>query len=138
MAQVERRGNGRLQLLYAEWPTQEALHSSNRSIRQLDVPHTSCPLSHPPAAAEQLGITPSNPITQQTPPRLHAWNPTTLPRGHASFYYSHLKDLLADQKRCESLIKEDLGLYVDFSRQRMTQETIKVRHACDLRPACLI
>jgi glucose-6-phosphate isomerase len=39
----------------------------------------------------------------------------------------HLKDLLADQARCEALTKEDLGLYIDFSRQRATQDTIKVR-----------
>ena len=48
----------------------------------------------------------------------------------------HLKDLLADQKRCEALIKEDLGLYIDFSRQRMTPETTKARRApCDRRRA---
>jgi hypothetical protein len=40
---------------------------------------------------------------------------------------SHLKDLMSDQVRIESLIKEDLGLYIDFSRQRMTQDTLKVR-----------
>jgi len=33
---------------------------------------------------------------------------------------------MSDQVRIESLIKEDLGLYIDFSRQRMTQETLKV------------
>jgi hypothetical protein len=42
---------------------------------------------------------------------------------------SHLKDLLADQARCEALTKEDLGLYIDFSRQRATQDTIKVRQS---------
>ncbi|GBF92522.1 cytosolic phosphoglucose isomerase, partial [Raphidocelis subcapitata] len=39
---------------------------------------------------------------------------------------THLRDLLLDQKRCEALIKEDLGLYIDFSRQRMTLETVKL------------
>jgi hypothetical protein len=43
----------------------------------------------------------------------------------------HLKDLLRDQQRCEALIKEEGGLYIDFSRQRMTQETVKVRHVPD-------
>jgi glucose-6-phosphate isomerase len=38
---------------------------------------------------------------------------------------THLKDLMSDQVRIESLIKEDLGLYIDFSRQRMTQDTQK-------------
>jgi hypothetical protein len=36
---------------------------------------------------------------------------------------------MADQERCEALIKEDLGLYIDFSRQRMTMETVQVREA---------
>lgn len=50
---------------------------------------------------------------------------------------SHLKDLMADQTRCEALIKEDLGLYCDFSRQRMTQDTIKVRRRrAGTRAAC--
>ncbi|KIZ06944.1 glucose-6-phosphate isomerase [Monoraphidium neglectum] len=39
---------------------------------------------------------------------------------------THLKDLLRDQQRCEALIKEEGGLYIDFSRQRMTQETVKL------------
>jgi hypothetical protein len=34
---------------------------------------------------------------------------------------------MSDQVRIESLSKEDLGLYIDFSRQRMTQDTLKVR-----------
>jgi hypothetical protein len=34
---------------------------------------------------------------------------------------------MADQGRIEALIKEDLGLYLDFSRQRLTPETMKVR-----------
>jgi hypothetical protein len=46
----------------------------------------------------------------------------------------HLKDLLADQARCEALTKEDLGLYIDFSRQRATQDTIKVRHVQQSEP----
>jgi hypothetical protein len=45
----------------------------------------------------------------------------------AALFCRHLKDLLADQARCEALTKEDLGLYIDFSRQRATQDTIKVR-----------
>ncbi len=38
----------------------------------------------------------------------------------------HLKDLLQDMKRCEQLTKDDLGLYIDFSRQRMTTDTVQV------------
>jgi hypothetical protein len=33
---------------------------------------------------------------------------------------------MSDERRCMSLIKESEGLYVDFSRQRVTAETIKV------------
>jgi len=37
---------------------------------------------------------------------------------------SHLKDLLSDEKRCKALIKEQQGLYLDFSRQRLTLDTL--------------
>jgi glucose-6-phosphate isomerase len=36
----------------------------------------------------------------------------------------HLRQLLLDQKRCENLIKEYDGVVVDFSRQRVTDETL--------------
>jgi glucose-6-phosphate isomerase len=39
---------------------------------------------------------------------------------------THLRDLMSDERRCMSLIKESEGLYVDFSRQRVTAETIKL------------
>ena len=39
----------------------------------------------------------------------------------------HLRDLMSDEKRCMSLIKESEGIYCDFSRQRVTGETVKVR-----------
>ena len=34
---------------------------------------------------------------------------------------------MGDERRCMSLIKESEGIYVDFSRQRVTGETVKVR-----------
>jgi hypothetical protein len=34
---------------------------------------------------------------------------------------------MGDMSRCEALVKEGLGLYIDFSRQRMTEETLQVR-----------
>lgn len=40
---------------------------------------------------------------------------------------SHLRDLMADDARCMSLIKEAEGMYIDFSRQRITAKTIDVR-----------
>eukprot|EP00877_Chromochloris_zofingiensis_P013262 jgi/Chrzof1/818/Cz01g30020.t1 len=43
----------------------------------------------------------------------------------AEIEQTHLKDLLADQQRCQALIKETLGLCIDFSRQRATQDTMK-------------
>ncbi|KAG7670280.1 hypothetical protein Ndes2526B_g00020 [Nannochloris sp. 'desiccata'] len=38
----------------------------------------------------------------------------------------HLKDLLIDEERTESLIREHNGLYVDFSRQNMTENTLQL------------
>jgi hypothetical protein len=40
---------------------------------------------------------------------------------------THLKDLLQDDARTESMIREHNGIYVDFSRQNATQDTIKVK-----------
>jgi hypothetical protein len=40
---------------------------------------------------------------------------------------SHLADLLVDEERTDSLIHEHNGLYVDFSRQNLTETTIQVR-----------
>lgn len=38
----------------------------------------------------------------------------------------HLRDLLQDEQRSASMILEHNGVYLDFSRQNATQETIKV------------
>lgn len=38
----------------------------------------------------------------------------------------HLRDLLQDEERTDSLIREHNGLYVDFSRQNVTQTTLQV------------
>lgn len=50
---------------------------------------------------------------------------------------THLRDLLADDARCMSLIKEGEGMYLDFSRQRVTGRTIellmKLAEAANLR-----
>lgn len=43
----------------------------------------------------------------------------------------HLKDLLQDADRTEELSMESDGVYADFSRQRVTPETVKV-----LSPPC--
>lgn len=40
---------------------------------------------------------------------------------------THLKELLQDEARTEAMIREHNGIYVDFSRQNATQNTIKVR-----------
>jgi glucose-6-phosphate isomerase len=39
---------------------------------------------------------------------------------------THLRDLLKDSKRTENLILTHNGIYVDFSRQNATNETVKV------------
>lgn len=70
----------------------------------------------PRCAARQAGVR-ALPRTSPPPPCLIALLP--LPR-------SHLRDLLSDAARCEALIREEQGLYMDFSRQRMTPETLKV------------
>eukprot|EP00897_Mesotaenium_endlicherianum_P002557 jgi/Mesen1/2329/ME000155S01433 len=36
----------------------------------------------------------------------------------------HLRELLSEQPRCESMIKEYDGIVLDYSRQRVTQETV--------------
>lgn len=38
----------------------------------------------------------------------------------------HLKDLLIDEERTDNLIREHSGLYVDFSRQNMTENTLQL------------
>lgn len=46
---------------------------------------------------------------------------------HAQYIQStHLRDLLQDKGRCESLWAEHDGMYLDYSRQRVTRETIKL------------
>ncbi len=37
-----------------------------------------------------------------------------------------MRDLLADEKRCMNLVKESEGIYFDFSRERITEQTIQV------------
>ncbi|PNW85188.1 hypothetical protein CHLRE_03g175400v5 [Chlamydomonas reinhardtii] len=39
---------------------------------------------------------------------------------------THLRDLLHDEARCMSLIKECEGIYGDFTRQRVTQKTLEL------------
>lgn len=39
---------------------------------------------------------------------------------------SHLKDLLLDEERTDNLIREHNGVYVDFSRQNMTETTLQL------------
>lgn len=38
----------------------------------------------------------------------------------------HLKDLLADDVRNQGMVREFNGIYLDFSRQNATPETLKV------------
>ena len=42
-----------------------------------------------------------------------------------SFSDRHLKDLLRDTHRSDTLFKEHNGILADFSRQRMTEETLQ-------------
>lgn len=49
----------------------------------------------------------------------------------------HLRELMLDDARCMNLIKESEGIYVDFSRQRVTQKTtellMQLAQAADLK-----
>ena len=51
--------------------------------------------------------------------------------------HRHLRDLMLDERRCMSLIKEAEGIFCDFSRQRVTPDTIEklmdLAKAADLR-----
>jgi len=38
----------------------------------------------------------------------------------------HLRDLMQDERRCMSLIKESEGIYIDFTRQRVTSKTMEL------------
>ena len=38
----------------------------------------------------------------------------------------HLKDLLIDEERTDSMIREHNGVYLDFSRQNMTSHTLQL------------
>jgi len=42
---------------------------------------------------------------------------------------THLKDLLRDEKRFEKCVMEHNGIYVDFARQRVTEETLDLLEA---------
>lgn len=39
---------------------------------------------------------------------------------------THLRDLLADEKRCAALVAESNGIYLDYSRQRVTERTLNL------------
>ena len=41
------------------------------------------------------------------------------------YIFRHLKDLLRDTHRSDTLFKEHNGILADFSRQRMTEDTLQ-------------
>jgi glucose-6-phosphate isomerase len=54
-----------------------------------------------------------------------AW--TALERHHAAIEQAHLRDLFADDpSRGERLVAEGAGLYLDYSKNRITDETLKL------------
>lgn len=55
--------------------------------------------------------------------------PLTAHRSPLAPHRSHLRDLLVDEERTDSLVREHNGLYVDFSRQNVTETTMQVRAA---------
>ena len=134
-------------LLHTSWPVLAPLMKALTVVVLFDlfVPSTpGCP------AQCQSSVMSCPPFPVPTPPFLlllgssHLRNPVaddaccmSLPPSHAShqlpphyplpFNHSHLRDLMADDARCMSLIKEAEGMYIDFSRQRITAKTIDVR-----------
>lgn len=60
----------------------------------------------------------------------HPWAASLLP---LTWYHSprarprHLRDLLMDEERAEHFSREHNGIYMDFSRQTMTETTLRVR-----------
>ncbi|MEP6899982.1 MAG: glucose-6-phosphate isomerase [Rhodanobacter sp.] len=66
---------------------------------------------------------------------LPAWQ--ALHRHFADIGHAHLRELFAaDPQRGEQLVLEDVGLYLDYSKQRVNAETLKLlrelAEACDL------
>ena len=47
----------------------------------------------------------------------------------------HLRDLLADNARCDQLFHEHDSIFCDFSRQRVTSKTLEVSTDSVRRPA---
>ena len=56
-------------------------------------------------------------------------HPSLPPSPFSATAYSHLKDLLQDEARTDAMIREAGGVYMDFSRQNATPDTVKVRRA---------
>ncbi len=71
----------------------------------------------PPAAGSAAGTCPfQNCVCDSYDARLPSISPC-----------SHLKDLLQDDARTAAMVREAEGMYMDFSRQNATPETLKVR-----------
>mmetsp|Transcript_9973 Transcript_9973/g.13867 ORF Transcript_9973/g.13867 Transcript_9973/m.13867 type:complete len:680 (-) Transcript_9973:413-2452(-) len=45
---------------------------------------------------------------------------------HAATPMPHLRELIQDEKRCDKLVAETNGVFMDFSRQKMTAETLNL------------
>lgn len=62
-----------------------------------------------------------NPLVSATP----EWK--RLQKHHTKeIQQTHLRDLLQDEERCESMFAQHDGVYLDYSRQSATQETMKL------------
>lgn len=70
----------------------------------------------------------SNGTTSTGKPLSIAYSPewTALREHTKEVQKLHLKDLLIDEERTDSLIREYNGIYVDFSRQNMTDTTLQL------------
>lgn len=59
-----------------------------------------------------------------TPDQFPAW--AELTRHARAIQTTHLRTLLADSERCAAFAREECGILIDFSRQRMTDETLSL------------
>jgi len=65
-------------------------------------------------------IMPSNPLVSATP----EWKRL---QKHAEYIKTtHLRDLLQDKERCDGMFAEHDGVYLDYARQRIDKETMKL------------
>ena len=78
------------------------------------------PQQQNPVVGFLSNIVGQNPLVSATP----EWK--RLQKHAKQIQSTHLRDLLQDEERCEAMYAEHDGVYLDYSRQSATQETMKL------------